>query len=429
MDAIPDFEFILATILGQGNDTPLRKALLRSCTTDVPRIMALRDCDIDRFQFPDDSSGTIILEELDPGSMNLVRCFIAFIRKKIAEGDQLYTDWQNLTDLAEFQTHRLIEHNGNAPASNLSISSSQTTPGAPRFRDPIFEFKKGIKRDPAWFTIMKDNKQWDNVHQTLKAQTCYQDVDDVLNPTYVPQTQDIELFAEKQKCMYSVLERILQTDEGKVIVRSHDADCDAQLICSEFLQVMTKSTEAMMDSGVLLSYLTAAKVSDGTWRGAAKAFVLHWMEKLRLYHELILHPADRWSENTQRALLQTAVQGLDALRQVQTQCDLQKTMHGTVITFAQHCTLLINTATGYDNRNDKSTSHGKSRRSVFNSETFFGDHDDITYDDDTTEFDFDVDATPAELLAFAMDRRERPQFKAGSRMPITRWKALSDAAK
>jgi hypothetical protein len=392
--------------------------------------MALRDCGIDRFQFPDDSSGKIILEELDPGSMNLVRCFIAFVRKKIAEGDQLCADWQNLTDLAEFQTYRLIDCNGNLPASNLSISSSQTTPGAPRSRDPVFEFKKGIKRDPALFTILKDNKQWDNVHRTLKVQTCYQDVDDVLNPTYVPQTtQDIELFAEKQKYMHSVFERILQTDEGKVIVRSHDADRDAQLIYSEFLQVMTKSTEAMMDSGVLLSYLTAAKVSDGTGRGAAKAFVLHWMEKLRLCHELILYPADRLSENTQRALLQTAVQGLDVLRQVQTQCDLQKTVHGTVITFAQCCALLINTATGYDNRNNKSTSHGKSRRSVFNSETFFGDHDDITYDDDTTEFDFDVDATPAELLAFAMDRRERPQFKSGSRMPITRWKALSDAAK
>jgi hypothetical protein len=125
----------------------------------------------------------------------------------------------------------------------------------------------------------------------------------------VPQTtQDIELFAEKQKYVHSVLERILQTDEGKVIVCSHDADRDAQLISSKFLQVMTKSTEAMMDAGVLLSCLTAAKVSDGTWRGAAKAFVLHWMEKLRLHHELILHPADRLSENTQRALLETAAQ-------------------------------------------------------------------------------------------------------------------------
>jgi hypothetical protein len=136
---------------------------------------------------------------------------------------------------------------------------------------------------------MKETKQWDNVHRTLKAQTCYQDVDDVLDPTYVPTTnEDIALFEEKQKYMYLVLEKILQTDEGKVVVRSHDADRNAQLIYSEFLQLMTKSTEAMMDSSVILKYLTSAKVGDGTWRGTTKAFILHWIEQLRLYHALVL---------------------------------------------------------------------------------------------------------------------------------------------
>jgi hypothetical protein len=52
---------------------------------------------------------------------------------------------------------------------------------------------------------LKDNKQWDSVHRTLKAQTaCYQDVDDVLDLSYVPSTaEDIVLFQEKQKYMYS----------------------------------------------------------------------------------------------------------------------------------------------------------------------------------------------------------------------------------
>ena len=75
--------------------------------------------------------------------------------------------------------------------------------------------------------------------------------------------------------MYSVLERILQTDKGKVIVRSHDADRNAQSIYAEFLQIMTQSTEAMMDWGELLSYLTTAKISDGSWRGTTKTFVLN----------------------------------------------------------------------------------------------------------------------------------------------------------
>jgi hypothetical protein len=94
-------------------------------------------------------------------------------------------------------------------------------------------------------------------------------------------TKDIALFDEKQKYMYLVLEQILQrTVEGKVIVRSHDADRNARLIYSEFLQVMTQSTEAMMDSGELLSHLATAKISDGSWRGITKIFILNWIDKL-----------------------------------------------------------------------------------------------------------------------------------------------------
>jgi hypothetical protein len=239
----------------------------------------------------------------------------------------------------------------------------------------------------------------------------------------VPNTaEDIALFDKKQKYMYSVLEQILQTDEGKVIVRSHNADRNAQSIYAEFLQVMMQSTEAMMDSGELLLYLTTAKISDGSWRGTTKTFVLNWIDKLRLYHKLT-PVVDCLSENTQRTLLQNAVIGLNAMRQVQINSDLQQATHGTTLTFSQYGTLLINLATGYDKRSDKPNSNGKPRRSVFNLETLFGDHG------KTLEFDYDVDTTADELQVYVMNRLERPQFKSGSRMPIARWKALSEQAK
>jgi hypothetical protein len=153
---------------------------------------------------------------------------------------------------------------------------------------------------------MKDNKQWDSVHQTLKAQACYQDVDDILNPSYLPKAaEDIAFFAEKQKYMYLVLERILQTDEGKVIVRSQDRDRNAQLIYKELLVVMTQSTKALMDLGEILSYLTSARVTDGSWRGTTKAFVLNWVNKLRVYHNLV-PPTDLMSDLLQRNLLLNA---------------------------------------------------------------------------------------------------------------------------
>jgi hypothetical protein len=129
------------------------------------------------------------------------------------------------------------------------------------------------------------------------------------------------------------------------------------------------------------------------------------------------------SENTQRTLLQNVVIGLNALHQVQINSDLQQATHGTALKFAQYRTLLINSATGYDKRSDKPNSNGKPCRSAFNSETLFGDND------ETLEFEYDVYTTADELQAYAMNQLERPQFKSGSRIPIARWKALSEQAK
>jgi hypothetical protein len=438
MTSVTDFEFILTTIFAQKDDSPLHKALERDGVIDVEGITALMDRDIDRLKYQDtDSSGATTIVELGKGYQSLIRCFNAFVVTKYDEGTPVHGDWQNLVIKADFQDFRVIgmakyvaqaaTASTTTTAGGLSGSSSQF---APKAHDLVFEFKKGIKRDPASFTVMKDNKQWDSVHRTLIAQTNYQDVADVLDPAYVPKTvEEISLFEEKQKYMYSVLEKILQTDEGKVIVRSHDIDRDAQKIYAEYLNTMTLSTEAIMSSGEFLSYLTTAKISDGSWRGTSKGFVLHWIEQLRLYHDTV-PLSDRLSDSVQRTMLQNAVHGLDTLQQVQISSDLQQTTHGTTLTFAQYRTLLLNAATGYDKRSNKPHSGGKPRRAAFSSETNFGDPYDLiderlSYDDADT---YDVDTTPVELLAYAMNRRERPQFKPGSRMPIARWKALSEQA-
>jgi hypothetical protein len=121
---------------------------------------------------------------------------------------------------------------------------------------------------------------------------------------------------------------------------------------------------------------------------------------------------------------------------------LQQTTSGISLTFVKYCSLLINTATGYDNRDDKPNSAGKSRLAVHNSETHFGDYFGSNNDEaDGVDFEYNVDTTPTELHVYAANRRdrsqsdsdetrrERPKFPPGSRMPIDRWKSISDAAK
>jgi hypothetical protein len=90
-----------------------------------------------------------------------------------------------------------------APAPMMVTPGGHTrgnTPFLPRVQELVLEFMKGIKLDPASFAVLKDNKQWDSVHRTLKAQTaCYQDADDVLGLSYdMPSiAEDIVLFKEK----------------------------------------------------------------------------------------------------------------------------------------------------------------------------------------------------------------------------------------
>jgi hypothetical protein len=443
MSSITDFEFITGTILDQKAGSPLLMAFSYDGILSVGDIVLLSDRSIDRLKYKDPSFTPPIDEPLGQGYQNLIRCFNAFVETKIADGDPIHGDWQNKATKAEFNEYRFAGYglyvqqrlastpttttNTNTNTKPTGLSSSQSSSYTPKARDPVQEFKKGIKRDPASFAILKDNKQWDSIRRTLTAQVEYQDVADIINPIYKPTLQeDIELFAEKQKYMYSVFEKILQTDESKSIVRSHDHDRDAQKIYIELLQVMTLSTEALMASNNLLSYLTNAKISDGTWRGSSKSFVLSWVEKLRLYHETVL-PTDHLSDNVQRTMLQNAVLGLDALRQVQVQTDLQQaTTSGIVLTFTQYRSLLVNAATGHDSKGEKNTSNGRSRRAAFRSETVFDDQ--YGWDDDAEDI-YDLDTTPAELIAYATNRRERPQFPPGSRMPIARWKALSEDAK
>jgi hypothetical protein len=92
-----DFQFIMGTILGRKQDSPLFKAFEKASITKVGGITSLTDQAIDRFKYRDDSSGTTVNEELGHGYQQLIRCFNAFVLTKDDEGKPIHGDWQNLT--------------------------------------------------------------------------------------------------------------------------------------------------------------------------------------------------------------------------------------------------------------------------------------------------------------------------------------------
>ena len=109
-----------------------------------------------------------------------------------------------------------------------------------------------IKRDQNLFSTLKDEKVNNNWHRSFEVQAGAQDVNDVLNPAYVPRTQeDKDLFAEKQKFMFAVLEAKVLTSKGKSIIRDHLSSNDAQTVYKLIKEHHEKSTRALMEASEL----------------------------------------------------------------------------------------------------------------------------------------------------------------------------------
>jgi hypothetical protein len=204
MSSDADFQFIVGTILA------VRETILHYSWHSIkPESSTLEASPLSRIESLIDSS--FVLEELlGHGYQQLICWFNAFVLMKNDNSDPIHGDWQNLATKAEFNEFRIIGFASYSTVTQImppaTLSSGVGTSGNTYFttkvRERVFEFKKGIKRDTASFTVMKDSKQWDSVHRTLKTQTCYQDVNDILDPCYRPTTaEDIALFAEKQKYM------------------------------------------------------------------------------------------------------------------------------------------------------------------------------------------------------------------------------------
>jgi hypothetical protein len=82
-----------------------------------------------------------------------------------------------------------------------------------------------------------------------------QDVSEVLDPSYVPTTnQAKELFLEKQKYVYSVLECKVITDKRRTIVQEYKDTFDAQKVYQKLTDHCLGSTKAMIESSIESSH-------------------------------------------------------------------------------------------------------------------------------------------------------------------------------
>ena len=145
-------------------------------------------------------------------------------------------EWSQKTStmLRTYLIQNLPGPHGHEPIPSGPISSSRPTGYSPAAIE-LMGFKKGIKRGIAAYTSLKDERYFDGFKRSLFILTKTHECNEVMDPTYTPgsEPEEQELFEAKQTFMLSVLNANPQTDMGKIIVRRHLADLDAQSVWKE----------------------------------------------------------------------------------------------------------------------------------------------------------------------------------------------------
>ena len=419
-------ENVLAILGASSATAPVRLALQLDGMNTVADILGLRQPELDALTYATRTDEHAEMLYLSRGDRNRLRAIQGYSVYHLSQtgSDMTLDQWATLTP-EQFIAYRMSSHyvffDGNRPppppVSSIVLGI-----------EAVNIFKKGIRRDPNVFTVLKEDRRFEQCHLHTKATARAQDMGDVLDKTYIPvRPEDQALFAEKQHYMYSVFVDKLQTDKGKEIVRLHQATSDAQKIYADLVEHYTKSTAAVLDASKILSFLTNHKLGKDSWSGTTTQFIAYWVEQVRLYNSLT-DPRPPLQDELKMELLQNAVFHVDELRAVQLQNHTNMAIYpGQGATYYTYLTLLRSAATTYDEAN-KGLGKRADRRNVYSHD--FTHHDfesdpgpyDIPSAFDAFEIDMPLDTIQAYAAASTFGT-------TAPRLPDNRFRALGPAAR
>ena len=140
--------------------------------------------------------------------------------------------------------------------------------------------------------------------------------------------------------MCNVFVKTALTDKGKSFVRDAEAESDAQAVCKQLLDHHKKSADVKIKASDILACITNVRWGDSRWKGAATAFVLHWMNQVCLCTEMT---GMKFDDTVKLMLLQNAVFPSEALRAIQDTANQSRANTGKASTCEQ-CLSLVESA-------------------------------------------------------------------------------------
>jgi hypothetical protein len=229
------FDNILNEVLGRDDNSNVKRGLLAEGIADIFDLSSLDDGFIDDLEYPGPKTQTSLYHVY-----KVIRCLSSVLT-------HFPSLKRPLTSLGLVQpTKHLVSLSQQCqlPLSEIHPHLHHMTLHPPKW------FAARSKLIPLFFLYFMIS---DIVLLKLKRA---QDVSEVLDSTYTPVTQDeINLFTEKHKFLYAVLESKVLTDRVKAIIRDHEDDFNAQKVYQNLKTHHLTSTKAIIVYSTILAYI------------------------------------------------------------------------------------------------------------------------------------------------------------------------------
>ena len=387
---------MVGSVLDQDPDAPLRLALEKEGVSNITHLVIMPEATIDAMTYDDPGDGThaatadMPLQKVHKWTLKAFQSY-AWYRSNVEGADNTNLDEWRAISHGEFQNFQLNIFPSLGYTSTPIQGATAGRPGATcSLPSPLVEWKKGVKRDMTLYIELRQDKEWDRWNTRLRATARTQEVDRVLDPNFSPRdAEDRSLFEAQQNYMYAVFERTMLTDTGKTFVRKFESTANAQAIYKAMVEYSQESAQASIDSSTILRYVASARIGDASWRWTSRAFVLNWMDQIRLYEKLI-DPRDHLQDGIKLVMLQNAVHDSKPLRDVKDTAIQLEAVSKVKSTYQEYTNLLLAKCSTIDT--DLSVKPTRTpKRSVYNTD-INPTEDEVTTTNEIDSFGIDCDA-------------------------------------
>ena len=361
-DAQAIFQTVIEDILDQQDNSPIALALSQANVMNFADFFCITKRQIEQLRYYPKSTEddpNLLEKNLTIRHQNLLiwlQKWVKHLQDDVNEGQQLdETQWADITK-ADFDNYRI-----SAPLDGTMIAPTVPPPPSPTstsINKEVANFKKSIKQDASSYPIFKDQKYWNNWNCSFISQACMHDCMDVCDPHYKPKdAAAVAIFKEKQSFIYVVLNKVVQTDQGKTFVHQHEVDFDVQKVYAKLLNHAKNSTTAELSKDDLQTKLVTLQL-DSRWHGTSEGFILHWVEQMHLYDDLV-PVAEQYADPTKHRMLEQAVSAIPELYTIK-DIDLNHiAIGGQALTYEQYKDLLLAAAVKRDRKMKTLTQHSK----------------------------------------------------------------------